>query len=157
MPTVNEIRAAIAAKVRAATGLSTTVHEYERFVKEQSRLRDLYKPAAESRIHGYHVRKTATREVQNAVGSYTIDHSWQVRGFMSLDDADETEKLFDTEIEAVRDAFRDDSDLGLDLASIDDEQAGVQVPESGPVMFCDVLCHSARLAFMTRHFYVGGG
>jgi len=150
MPTLNQIRAAIKAKIESVAGTGL-VHDYERFLKEQSRLQTLYKSGA--RIHGYHIRRTRTREVQAAIGRYVVDHHWQIRGFLSIEDADATEKLFDTEIEQVRDAFRLDDTLGGVVATtIDDEQAGIQVSESGPVMFCDVLCHSARLALTTIHF-----
>jgi hypothetical protein len=35
---------------------------------------------------------------------------------------------------------------------LDEGDAGVQVPESGPVMFAGVLCHAARLTLATRHY-----
>jgi len=74
---------------------------------------------------------------------------------MSLDDADSTELTFDTLIESIRDAFRDDDSLGgLIFSTVIDNksnQAGVQVDETAPVLFAGVLCHSARLSLTTRH------
>lgn len=149
-PTLNQIRDALKLKVESVSGTGK-VHDYERFSKEPSKLLELYK--SNRRFHGYHVRRVSTREVQAAVGRYVVSHGWQLRGFMGIDDADATEKLFDTEIEQIRDALRDDDTLGGLIATmITDDQAGAQVIESGPVMFCDVLSHSARLALTTVHF-----
>lgn len=149
-PTLDEIRAAIVAKIATVAG-SGKVHDYERFTAVESKLLELYKSG--KRIHGYHVRRVRTLEQQSAVGRYVVTNAWHVRGFMSLDDADATEKLFDIEIEKIRDAFRADETLGFaGLSTIDDEQAGVQVLESGPVMFAGVLSHAARLALTTTHY-----
>ncbi len=156
MPTLDEIRAAIKAKIMAATALpAANVHDYERFTAEQARFRELYLygVAPNQRIHGYHIRRIGTAERHLAVGRYVVDHSWQLRGFLGIEDADATEKAFDAEIETIRTAIRDDDTLGNLIATcINDSQAGVQVIDSGPVMFAGVLCHAARLALMTRHY-----
>jgi len=113
MPTLDEIRVAIAEKIFNLDP-SVAVHQYERYTKNASDLVAMYKSGSDgdARLHGWHVRRFATREELVAVGEWSIWHSWRIRGFMSLDDADESEKLFDTEIEAIRDSFREDETLG---------------------------------------------
>lgn len=152
MPTLDQIRAALKTKITGIAG-SGVVHDYERFAQEQSKFKTLYLDTAASRIHGWHIRRAATREKHLAVGRYLVEHTWHVRGFMSLDDADATEKTFDIEVEAFRDAIREDDTLGTLIASmITEEQAGAQVLDSGPVMFAGVLCHAVRMALITRHY-----
>lgn len=156
MPTVNEIRAAIAEKI-FSLDKTVAVHEYERYAKSNSDLVAMYKSgddAATARLHGWHIRNIATREVFVDTGRWSIWHTWRIRGFMSLDDKNETEKLFDTFIESIRDAFRTDDSLGGLLFSCtepDGNVNGVQKLNAMPVFFGGVLCHSAELGLTTQH------
>lgn len=154
MPTLNQIRAKIAEKIFALDN-AVAVHEYERYTKNASDLVALYKsgPPENPRLHGWYVRRVGTKEIFVDTGRWSIYHAWRMRGFMALDDADETEKLFDERIEAIRDTFRYDPDLGgLVFECIaQNGESGVQVISSGPVLFAGVLCHSAELGLTTQH------
>lgn len=156
MTTQAGIRAAIVAKLNSVTGAGT-VHEYERFAKAEKDLRALYEygSAPDNRIMGWHVRRTAKSEKSHAIGRTVVVNTWQIRGVMGFDDADQSELLFDALIEAIGDAFRADETLGgvaetalEDMGGI----AGIQVEDSGPVMFAGILCHSAKLKLVTRHY-----
>ncbi len=162
MPTLDQIRAKIAEMMFAAAP-AIAVHDYERYTKNMSDLAAMYKsedpldPDA-ARLNGWHVRRITTHEIETAVGGpKVVTHAWEMRGFMALDDADATEKVFDNQIETIRDTFRDDETLGGLIATTVVEQggntvAGVQVIESVPVVFAGVLSHSARLRLYTRHY-----
>lgn len=153
--TLAQLRAAIKAKVVAVANMGQ-VHDYERFVKEPSKLAQLYKSSAQTgdRIYGWHIRRTQTVERLTDVGRNYEDHAWRLRGFMSLDDADATEKKFDDQIELMRDAFRADLTLGglcdTHFKEANGNVAGLQLEESEPVLFCGVLCHAAKLGLVTR-------
>lgn len=154
MPDLATIRAAIVATLQSVPDVGR-VYDRERFAKNEKEFRDLYK--AGDLLLGWHVRRRATRESSDALGRWTVTHEWQVRGFRALDDAGASELAFDGLIEATRDAFRADESLGgvVDttvLGDGPDDPAGLQLLESGPVMFCGVLCHGARLALFTRHY-----
>jgi hypothetical protein len=85
-------------------------------------------------------------------------NKWRISGFLSLDDANQSEIVFDNLVEAVCDAFRADETLGgLIAGTVMDNPnvAGIQVEDSGPVMFAGVLCHSARLVLYTWHIRKG--
>lgn len=154
MATVGQIRAAIAAKVAGVANIGR-VHDYQRYEANLGALAALYRTNVNNigQVRGWHVTHTSTREDSNALGRYTVTHDWQVRGFMSLDDVAASEKTFDDLVEAVRDAFRSDENLGgLVSSTVVDDQAGVQADEIAPVMFCGVLCHAARLSLRTRHY-----
>jgi hypothetical protein len=155
MPTIDQIRTKIAEKIFQLDH-SVAVHEYERYAKALSDLVAMYKSgdAASPRLHGWHIRNIATREKREGVGRWTIWHTWRMRGFMSLDDADATEKLFDAYIESIQVTFRDDETLGGLVFNCDApgaETTGVQKLEARPVLFAGVLCHSAELGLTTQH------
>lgn len=154
MSTLAQIRAAIAAKLRAVTDIGQ-VHDWERYAAQQGDFRGLYTTeiGGVKQVRGWHLRRIATSETSPAVGRNVVTHEWEIRGFCALDDARQTETVFDTLIEAVRDAFRLDETLGGVVAStVTEEIAGAQVEESLPVLFAGVLCHSVRLRLATRHY-----
>jgi hypothetical protein len=156
MTTVTQIRDAIKAKLEGIAGIGV-VHRYERLAARVADLKALYVSGAPAKLLGWHIRRISTSEVSPALGSYTIDHRWQIRGFMAIDDATESELAFDNLIEAIRDAFRADETLGglIKGTQVPPPTIGMQLIEHGPVMFADVLCHGARLGYATRHFRVG--
>lgn len=150
MPTISQIRDAIAGKIAAVPG-SGVVHSFERYSKREADFRPFYEDAGT--IRGWHVRRATTSETVPARGRHVVDHRWQIRGYRALDDATASERAFDELVEALRDAFRADETLGGVVATINiGEQAGLQVEDSGPVMFAGVLSHSVRCALTTRHF-----
>lgn len=152
---VETLRAAIKAKLLAVADIGQ-VHDYERYLKDQSKLASLYASTAQvgNRIYGWYLRRVRTAEQLVDAGRNYEDHFWRLRGFMSLDDGDASEKKFDIQIEAIRDAFRADLTLGgiceTHFKEANGEQAGLQLEESEPVLFAGVLCHSARLGLITR-------
>jgi len=144
------IRAAIVAKLKTIPGIRP-VHSYERFAQGAKEFRELY--ADGNRILGWHVRRVASREIYVGIddGLLQTDHEWIIRGFHGLDDAAASEITFDALIELIRYAFRADDDLGGVVHTCStDEAAGIQVLDSGPVMFAGVLCHATTLTLVTR-------
>lgn len=153
MPTLADIRAAIVARLGTVADIGL-VHDYQRYATDSAAFASLYTTTISGRrqIRGWWVSRTATTESSPALGRYIVTHTWRIHGYMSLDDAAATEKTFDTLVEAVRDAFRQDDNLGGVVdGTVIDEGAGLQLEEQAPVMFCGVLCHAARLTLRTRH------
>lgn len=154
MPTLDQIRAAIKTKIEGVGGVAAVVHEYEPYAKSAAALKAKYVTGNPARLHGYHIRRVATREILDDIARWHVFVGWRIRGFMGLEDAEATEKLFDTKIELIRDAFRADDSLGgLIFDSMDprSNEIGVQVLDHRPVMFADVLCHFAELGLTTQH------
>lgn len=154
MSDLTTIRQAIVATLQSVPGIGQ-VHAFERFARQEAAFRNLYLTG--DGILGWNVSRKATRTTSNVVGRDAVTHEWQIRGFMALNDAEASELAFDDLIEAARREFRTnetlsgtvfDTALGGDAGHI----AGLQVLESGPVMFCGVLCHGARLQLFTRHY-----
>ena len=149
------IRDALAALFAAVPAVGQ-VHNRERYLREETKFRELYlyTPLGGSKqVRGWWLRRTATAERSLGVGRTLEVHTWQLRGYMALNDEEGSELAFDALIEALRDAYRADPTLGgvceqSPLADGDNAD-GLQLLDSAPVLFCGVLCHSALLELRT--------
>lgn len=153
MSTLETARAAIVAKLAAlAVGV---IHDHEPYAADVARLKALYLDPAAACLAGWFVQRTATREVRTAIGRSVEFVDWRIRGYRALSEADASELEFDARIETIRDAFRGDPTLGgavADSSNGEDEgPEGVQLEESGPVLFAGVLCHAATLRLTTMN------
>ena len=154
MPTVAQIREAIRVKA-AAVADAGTVNDYERYHKDASKLLAMYLNGA--RLSGGFIALRASERTSPGLGRFEVTHRWELRFFRSLDDADVTEKTFDTMLEAQAAAFQLDENLGGLISSTvlggdgATGPAGLQIREKVPALFCGVLCHSARAELFTRH------
>lgn len=155
MSTVAEVRAAIAAAARAVPGFGQ-VHEYERYVRDEAKFKQLYTFTPSNgplQLRGWWLRRVRTVERSPHIGRVINVHDWRLRGYMSLADADASELEFDRLIESFRDAVRADPTFGgvcIPGDQVDgDAESGVQVEDLNPVLFCNVLCNSAVLSLKT--------
>jgi len=134
MPTLAQIRDAIAATMVAVPDIGKYDHQ--------------------GQIRGWNIRRLSRSEKSTAVGISHVVNKWRISGFMSLSDADESELAFDGLLEDLCAAFRADETLGGLITGTVLENpnvAGLQIEDSGPVMFAGVLCHSARGILYTWH------
>lgn len=151
MPTLAQIRGAIAANVAAVPNIGR-VHTFERFAKNEKDFRALYE--YQGQIRGWNIRRISHSEKSPAIGISNVINKWRISGFMSMEDATESELVFDGLVEDLCAKFREDETLGGLIASTileNPDIAGLQVEDSGPVMFAGVLCHSARCILYTWH------
>ncbi|WP_394789110.1 hypothetical protein [Rhodoferax sp.] len=157
MSTLAPVRAAIKAKLAGVPQIGH-VHDYERFVREEGKFRSLFEfdlVNGSKQLRGWWLRRTRTQELAIAMYRSVDVHTWQIRGYMALNDEDASELAFDELIEAFRDAVRADPTFGGICEPDPGEQGGqaavqlVEVVDVGPVRFCGVLCHSAVLQLRT--------
>lgn len=129
------------------------VHPYERFATNAKAFRELY--VENDKLLGWYVRRIGTREISVGEGVNHIIVRWRITGLMAIDDVSQSELTFDNLIEDSRDQFRADRTLGgsvidsRDLSQAGASEIGLQLEDSGPVTFCGVLCHSAKLGLVT--------
>jgi hypothetical protein len=153
MSTVKAIRDAIVASMQAVPDMGM-VHPFERYTRDEARFRELYlftPSQGEDQLRGWWLRRVATAETTVSTGTVMNVHTWQWRGYMALNDGDASELVFEDLIEAYRDAVRADPtfDGVCEQNAVAEGEDGVQLVDSGPVMFCGVLCHSAVLQLRT--------
>lgn len=147
-------RAAIAAALASVPDIGQ-VHERERYARDEAAFRALYlftPPAGgPQQLRGWWVRRAATREYSPNVARTINVHTWQIRGYMTLADAQGSELVFDALVEQFRALVRNDPTLGgaCQPGGPEEDTDGVQVTDAGPVMFAGVLCHSVVLQLKT--------
>jgi hypothetical protein len=99
------------------------------------------------------VRRLRVRETGIQQPLYLESIDWQIRGFMGLDDATQSELVMEDLIDALRDRFRADSTLGGVITKTgalgSTKDRGIQLEDFGPVLFGGVLCHGARIGLNT--------
>ncbi len=103
------VRAAIVAKLNAVPGIGR-VHSYERFAATNAKFVELY--ATGDKILGWHARRVAAETKPVSFDVHEDATSWEIRGYASLADANESEIAMDTLVESIRAAFLADDTLG---------------------------------------------
>lgn len=153
MTSTQRIRNELQALISSVPGTGQ-VHPYERFAVKSQEFARLYQQG--QRVQGFFVHRQGSREYQYSSQLNRVRTRWVIRGFASLVDAEATELAFDDLLDALRAAVRarpvlyDAADNALAHTSTDDG-AGLQLDESGPVMFAGVLCHGATFSLTTEH------
>lgn len=157
MSALAAVRNALQVKLAAVPGIGQ-VHAFERFSSGEAKFRALFEfdlVDGSKQLRGWWLRRTHTQELAIAMGRSVDVSTWQIRGYMALNDDTATELEFDALIEAFRDAVRADPTFGGVCEPDPGEQGGqpapqgVEVAQTGPVRFCGVLCHSAVLQLRT--------
>lgn len=144
------VRDAIISVLSGVTDIGM-VHSYERYAKRSKDLSEFY--VANSQLRGWFVRRLSVKDFEPAVGRLIETTRWQIRGYMSLDDDAFTELIFDDLLDAIRLAFRVDHTLGGVIGTnITEQQAGLSIDDTGPVLFAGVLCHAARGSLITVRY-----
>lgn len=156
MATTEQIRAAIVAGLQAIPDIGV-VHGFERYAADLAKLRQLYTNA--NRLAGCCVRRVRQQRItRNFGGPRLVVTHWQILAYRALADADGSELAFDAVIDAALTVFDQDETLGglvIDLSADpggDGEAEGMQLDQSGPVMFAGVLSHKAAFTLITRHW-----
>lgn len=153
--TVAAIRTAIVARLNSVPEIGR-VHPYQRYAHSLSALAALYRSEAHGQLRGWNVTRVATAELGNVQGRTVEIIRWRILGAMALDDAAQSELVFDGLIESVRNAFAQDETLGGTVAMCSDPEgqgeSGIQITDLGPGKFAEVFAHLARLSLLTVRY-----
>jgi hypothetical protein len=145
------IRARILAVLNTVEGVGRT-YDYFRHVTNEATTKALLKDQGTGALHFWFIalasEETLSQRRDGTLGKGTL--TYEMHGYMAVNDAEESEKAFAEKALDVLTAFNGAQKLILDGSPI----AGVIVQDSGPiqwpssphVMFNDVLCHYARLS-----------
>lgn len=152
---LHDVRLAIASVLSSVADIGR-VHAYQRYATSLRDLSDLYRSPAHNQLRGWNVSRASTREIANIQGRTVEITTWRIIGAMALDDAGQSEIVFDDLVESVRNAFAQDETLGGTVAQCSDPngegESGIQVDQLSPGKFADVLCHLAQLSLMTVRY-----
>jgi hypothetical protein len=151
------VRNAIVARLQSVANIGR-VHAFQRYDANLQALASQYRATVGTReqIRGWFVTCSASRQLSPHNGRLVIQDTWQIRGYLGLDDGAQTELVMDALVRTIRGAFNADQTLAGTVAGFvetgEDAQVGLQVEELAPVMFAGVLCHLARLSLQTVRY-----
>lgn len=153
MSTLADHRIAIVSALDSVPGIGI-VHDRERYASDSAAFKRFYlytPPGGAQQLRGWWVRRVKTAERMRNLARTLSVHTWQIRGFAAFNDADASELVMDDLVEQFRAVVRADQSLGgaLQPGPLDDEETGVQVTDSGAVMFAGVMCHAVTLSLKT--------
>lgn len=141
------VRQAIADVLLAIDGIGK-VNLYERYDASQSGLKAFFLDG--DRLCGWHIRRISWSQSAKSFSTRRLLESWQVTGYMGLDDAGQSELVFDDLLDTIVTSFNAADNLNGAVFTCEiDSKAGVQLSSSRPVMLADVLCHEAILTLST--------
>lgn len=149
-------RAALVAMLQRVPDVGR-VHEYERYLREEARMQELYvwaAPGGMPHVRGWYVGNCRTRRRTLGLGRVLLRHTWPIRGFLVLNDEERSSIVFDDLCEAIGAEHEADRTLGgvSTAEELGSDVDGVQKLEAGPALFCGVLCHSALLQLETWEY-----
>jgi hypothetical protein len=134
------------------------VQPYERYAKDQQKLKEFYFSEDHDSIRGCHVRRLSVSRTGRIDDE--VEHTrWRILLLMAISDAEESEIAFDELIDRIASTFAAEDGLleTVDQCSVPADgggsaDAGIQLDDSGPAMFGGVLCHAARLTLNTIRY-----
>jgi hypothetical protein len=137
-----DIITAVTARLTAVTS-AKNVYSYVREAKEQAVFAALFKDTVAGNIHTWMVTRQATVTKDEGVGTYRRIHEIAMMGFMSMNDAANSEGTFQSIIEDVCAAF---DPLALrQYGGAYDWSQPVQVEGPTLLMYSQYLCHAVKL------------
>jgi hypothetical protein len=158
LSTYTTILGAIKTKLEAVTGITGgagKVYDYQRLSTEWNHFLGLFKTTG-SKIHGWIITRVSTDEQLMTNYQSRRVFTFLLRGYMSVDDSEESEKDFQDIVENICTDFRKDMDLGIGstIEPGDDEHTNgigvVQVKTVEARKFGAVLCHFAELEYKCK-------
>lgn len=156
--TIRVVRNAIVDKLRSVADIGV-VHEYQRYATSLADLKALYLSTEHESIRGWYVSRAKSRETDRIMTRSVETTTWIINGVLALSDGAASELVADDLVEAIRDAFAADDDLGgaVDQCGVpkpggSTQETGIQLVDFGPVMFGGVLCHGIKLQLTTIRY-----
>ncbi|MGD9638381.1 MAG: hypothetical protein AB7U85_04915 [Alphaproteobacteria bacterium] len=143
----NAIKAKLETVITAEVG---KVHAHERYSKSHNELKELF--TLDKVICGFFIRRVRRQETIYTSTRNKVATTWEIRGYASFIDEEQSEIKFDNLIDDVAISFRNDNTLGGIVENLGDDATGIQLEDSGPVLFASILCHGVRLSLTTNHY-----
>lgn len=128
------------------------VYPYVRSVTDEVVFKNLFFDEASQRIQGWTITRDHTVSTDMGIASGQDKHEIVIRGILGVRDADNTEKIFQDLIEAIRDAFWPLHKLQVGGLSQVFFTEPMQVRVVTQVMFAGALCHYCELTKIVEDF-----
>ncbi len=141
------IRAEIFSILSGVTDIGK-VYDYDRWSADWGVFITLFKAtiSGKDQIRGCEITRRAAPGEYDSNAEELVSHQYVIKMYMSLSDADATEKTFNALIEAVKTAFR----FNFELNGVCESAGPVSADIIEPRFFGSVLCHYAELSLPVR-------
>lgn len=132
------LRAAIKDRLTSLGPIIGRVYDYERWIKEKSKLLALFQDPDSKKVFGWEITRTGFSFSKIGMRRYKFTHRYLIRGYYALEDAAATEKTVN--------ALADQIALSFALDKIDGTQ-GEQMPEAkiATGFFGNLMCHVVEI------------
>lgn len=117
------------------------VHKYERWTAEWGVFLNLFKDPATGRIFGWEIRRASFHAVKLDSLQEEITHGYVIKGYLGVQDSEQTERLFNQKIDELSALFR--GNHTLDGLCLDAGPISAETIEERT--FGTVFCHYAEL------------
>lgn len=124
------------------------VYDYERNAVDMSAFINFFKDE-HGRILGWEIGRKAAPARYDDNAEEATTHQFYIRGYMGLQDAAATEKLFNAKVEGIRERFR----FNFNLNNACELAGPVSVEVIDVRMFGSVLCHYCELSLPAQEVY----
>jgi hypothetical protein len=124
------------------------VHLYERWAADWNVFLGYFRDPETGRIFGSEIRRAARRGQKLSAMEEQITHTFIIKSYLAVQDADQTELLFNQKLEELAARFRHNQTLN---GSCDDASA-LSVETIDERMFGGVLCHYAESSISATEY-----
>lgn len=114
------------------------VHDYERWAADMAQFIAFFRDPVSKKVFGWEITRAAVPRIERIGNRFKVTHSYLVKGYYGLKDAEATEKIFNTVVDAML----------LQLLGGIPGTEGTPLPRVDliqPRMFGGVLCHYAEI------------
>ena len=124
------------------------VYDYERWTSDWGKFLELFKDPATGTIRGWEISRSGVEVKFLSRIEEEATHRFTVKGYLGLQDATATEKIFNGLIEAIRTAFRGN----VTLNGVAELVEPVSVSTIEIRTFGSVLCHYCELQLLVTEY-----
>ena len=117
------------------------IHKYERWSVDWAKFLAFFKDPASGRIFGWEIRRNSMQAIKLSALEEQDSHGYLIKGYLGVQDTEQTEILFNAAIEELRALFR----YNHTLDGVCHEAGPVSIETIDERMFGGVLCHYAEL------------
>lgn len=117
------------------------VHDYGRWCADWGKFTLLFQDVVSKKILGWEITRQAAPGTYISNCEEQVNHSYIIRGFMGIQDADRTDIKFNALIDLIRAEFRKDFTLG----GLNELPHGFDVRVIDERSFGTVLCHHCEI------------
>jgi hypothetical protein len=141
------IRAQIKTVVESVAGIGA-VHDYQRYSRSWAALKAMY--TASGTVNSFTIYRIGCQTERDTMPTLLRHHAFRLDGIRELDDAAATEKTFQTLLDALFTAFKNNQTLSGTCQNVDPlqiDQIGVEDLEQTlyHVASCSLVCHERVL------------